>query len=64
MRLVTHQFLLTLRSPLATVIEPAEWDPYYWVELDEPAIYENDGPPEEATRIRVAADNLEALPED
>jgi hypothetical protein len=54
--------LVELRSDTGTVLRPDEWDGYYIVSLDRPALYhEGDGRVRELPEIAEAADNLEVL---
>ena len=53
---------LELRSDTGTVVRPEEWDGYYIVRLDAPAILRHgDDPPEEVEEVAEAADNLETI---
>ena len=61
-RLVAPSPLLTLTRDTGRVQGPAEWDGYYVVSLDGPALYRHaDGRLEELTEIREDADNMDVL---
>ena len=63
-RLAATSRMLTLRSPLGTIVRPAEWDGYYVVKLDQPASYHHGfGETEELQEVVQAADNMELLSE-
>jgi len=54
---------VTLNSTTGTIVKADEWDGYYIVRLDIPAIYHcADGRTESIQDIREAGDNLTVLP--
>ncbi|MHB8645985.1 MAG: hypothetical protein ACYDAR_09390 [Thermomicrobiales bacterium] len=54
---------VTLKSRTGTIVKADEWDGYYIIHLDIPAIYHcADGRTESIREIREAGDNLTALP--
>ncbi len=61
-RLTAPSPLLTLTVDTGRVEAPAEWDGYYFVRLDGPAIYRHaDGRTEEIAEIREDAETMEVL---
>jgi len=55
-------FLVDLRSPFGSILCPDEWDDYYIVHLDEPAIYHNaDGSTHDLPDIAQMVDNLDVI---
>ena len=61
-RLRSANHLVDLRSSFGTVVRPDEWDDYYIVRLDEPAIYHNaDGTTRDLPEIAQMVDNLDVL---
>ena len=61
-RLVAPHWLLTLRADTGQVVRPDQWDGYYIVRLDQPALYRHaDGRQEELIEVREAADNMQVL---
>ncbi len=54
---------VTLNSQTGTIIKAGEWDGYFIVHLDAPALYHRaDGRTEPIYDVREAADNLTLLP--
>ena len=61
-RLRGHPIAVELRSPDGVVVRPDEWDLYYIIRLDRPALYRRaDGATEELPEIREALDNMDVL---
>ena len=62
-RLRSANHLVDLRSPLGRIVRPDEYDDYYIVRLDAPAIYHNaDGTTSELAEIAEMVHNLEVIP--
>jgi hypothetical protein len=56
--------LVELRADTGRVVRPDEWDGYYIVHLDQPALYhERDGQVRELVEIAEAGDNMDVLPD-
>lgn len=56
---------LTLRSETGTVVGPDEYDGYYVIRLDQPALYDHGvGEPQELTEVVQASDNVDILDSD
>lgn len=54
----------TLGSDTGTVVRPDEYDGYYIIRLDQPALYDHGtDEPTELTEIVEASDNVELLPD-
>jgi len=54
-----------VRTDTGQVVRPDEWDGYYIVRLDQPALYRHaDGTMQKLAEVREAADNLELLPDE
>lgn len=61
-RLAAPSSQLELRADTGTVVRPDEWDGYYIVRLDRPALLRHgEDAPEELAEVAEAADNLEVL---
>ena len=61
-RILTPHFLLTMRSPLGTIVRKDEYLDYYIVRLDEPARYrEPSGHTTPLDEIRESVANLKVL---
>ena len=61
-RLRSVNRLVDLRSCFGTIVRPDEWDDYYIVHLDVPAIYHNaDGSTRDLPEIAQMVDNLDVL---
>ena len=61
-RLRAPSSFVELRSALGRIVRPDEWDGYYIVRLDRPALYHApDGSTQELDEIREAADNMDIV---
>jgi hypothetical protein len=62
-RIVDHPVQVTLRAFTGVIVKPDEWDDYYIIRLDEPALYHQaDGSNGELHEIVEHHDNLDILP--
>lgn len=58
-KLLSTSHVLHLRNPHGQILRPGEWDGYYVILLDEPAVYIHaDGSKEAISEIRELADNF------
>ncbi|CAN5300206.1 hypothetical protein BH23CHL1_BH23CHL1_05280 [soil metagenome] len=61
-RIVDHPMRITLRAFTGVIIRPGEWDDYYVIRLDEPALdHQADGRNEEVQKIVEDYDNFDVL---
>lgn len=61
-RLLSAAHVLTLRADTGYVVRPDEWDDYFIIRLDQPALYHHaDGRIEDLWEVRELADNLELI---
>ena len=58
-RLLSASHIVDLRSPTGSVVRADEWDGYYVIRLDQPAIYHNpDGTTRDLPEIVELIDNM------